>query len=148
MSDRLHSPGSSPSVGQHFDRSDVITYQATPDDQLLVTPEEAARRLSLGRTTIYELMASGELQSVSVGRCRRVPVSELRSFVERLVDGTVGERRTTAPRLLEQARGYDWPQRLASAKVRRGAPLKRVASDETSALFPLPPVESSRSRRG
>jgi hypothetical protein len=28
------------------------------DDQLLVTPEEAARRLSVGRTTIYELMAS------------------------------------------------------------------------------------------
>ena len=25
------------------------------DDQLLVTPEEAARRLSVGRTTIYEL---------------------------------------------------------------------------------------------
>jgi excisionase family DNA binding protein len=118
------------------------------NDQLLVTPVEAARRLSLGRTTIYELMASGELQSVNVGRCRRVPVSELCSFVARLVDGTVGERRTTAPRMLEQARGHDLPQRLASATVRRVAPVERVASDETPALVPLPRVESSRSLRG
>ena len=58
----------------------------TAGDQLLVTPEEAARRLSVGRTTIYELMASGELQSVNIGRCRRVPLSALRSFVARLVD--------------------------------------------------------------
>jgi excisionase family DNA binding protein len=55
------------------------------DDQLLVTPEEAARRLSVGRTTVYELMASGELQSVNIGRCRRVPVSSLSLFVDRLI---------------------------------------------------------------
>jgi excisionase family DNA binding protein len=55
------------------------------DDQLLVTPEEAARRLSVGRTTIYELMASGALQSVTIGRCRRVPVSSLSLFVNRLI---------------------------------------------------------------
>ena len=125
-----------------------MTDQATSDDQLLVTPEEAARRLSLGRTTIYELMASGELQSVSVGRCRRVPVSELCSFVARLADGTVRQRRATTPRLLEQPREYDWPHRLANATVRRGAPGERVASDETPALLPLPRVESSRNRRG
>jgi excisionase family DNA binding protein len=125
-----------------------MTDQATSDDQLLVTPEEAARRLSLGRTTIYELMASGELQSVNVGRCRRVPVSELCSFVARLVDVTVGQRWTAAPRLLEQPRGYDWPQRLARATVRRAASAERVASDETPALLPLPRVESSRNRRG
>ena len=46
----------------------------TADDHLLVTPEEAARRLSVGRTTVYTLMASGELLSVNIGRCRRVPL--------------------------------------------------------------------------
>jgi excisionase family DNA binding protein len=71
------------------------------DDLLLVTPEEAARRLSVGRTTIYELMASGELQSVNIGRSRRVPVSSLSSFVNRLIGDvdavqphSTGERRT------------------------------------------------------
>jgi excisionase family DNA binding protein len=53
---------------------------------LLLTPEQAARRLSVGRTTVYALMASGELLSVNIGRCRRVPLSALRSFVTRLVD--------------------------------------------------------------
>jgi excisionase family DNA binding protein len=63
------------------------------DDQLLVTPEEAARRLSVGRTTIYELMSSGELQSVNIGRCRRVPVSSLSSFVSRLIGDVAVEQR-------------------------------------------------------
>jgi excisionase family DNA binding protein len=69
----------------------------TAGDQLLVTPEEAARRLSVGRTTIYELMASGELQSVNIGRCRRVPVSSLSSFVNKLIgDATVEQPRSAA----------------------------------------------------
>jgi len=63
------------------------------DDQLLVTPEEAARRLSVGRTTIYELMSSGELQSVNIGRCRRVPVSSLSTFVSNLIGDVTAEQR-------------------------------------------------------
>jgi excisionase family DNA binding protein len=65
----------------------------TTDDQLLVTPEEAARRLSVGRTTIYGLMANGELQSVNIGRSRRVPVSSLSVFVSRLVGRADIDRR-------------------------------------------------------
>ncbi len=63
------------------------------DHVLLLTPEEAARRLSVGRTTIYELMASGELQSVNIGRSRRVPVSSLSVFVSRLVGRADIDRR-------------------------------------------------------
>jgi excisionase family DNA binding protein len=63
----------------------LVSESLTTDDQLLVTPEEAARRLSVGRTTIYELMSRGELQSVNIGRCRRVPVSSLSSFVSKLI---------------------------------------------------------------
>jgi excisionase family DNA binding protein len=124
-----------------------MTDQTRTDDQILVTPEEAARRLSIGRTTIYELMARGELRSVNVGRCRRVPVSELCSFVARLVDGTAGQHRTVTASLIEQSREYDWSQRLASATVRRGACAERVASDETPALLQLQRVQPSRRRR-
>jgi excisionase family DNA binding protein len=67
----------------------LVSESFVTSDQLLVTPEEAGRRLSLGRTTIYELMSSGELQSVNIGRCRRVPVSSLSSFVTKLI-GDVG----------------------------------------------------------
>jgi excisionase family DNA binding protein len=63
------------------------------EQRLLLTPEEAARRLAIGRTTVYELLSSGALRSVQIGRCRRVPVSALSAYVERLVD-QAGVRRT------------------------------------------------------
>ena len=83
------------------------------DDQLLVTPEEAARRLSVGRTTIYELMSSGELQSVNIGRCRRVPVSSLSSFVSKLIgdvavenaDGNSRPRPSRRPEVRDRSSG-------------------------------------------
>jgi excisionase family DNA binding protein len=56
--------------------------------KLLVTPEEAAAILSVGRTTIYELMASGQLESVHIKSCRRVPVAALERFVQRLLGDT------------------------------------------------------------
>ncbi len=74
----------------------LVSESLITDDQLLVTPEEAARRLSVGRTTIYELMSSGELQSVNIGRCRRVPVSSLSLFVNRLIGDAVVEQSHSA----------------------------------------------------
>ena len=53
------------------------------DDRLLLPVEEAARRLSIGRSLLYELLASGEIHSVHVGRLRRVPVTALIDFINR-----------------------------------------------------------------
>ena len=115
------------------------------DDQLLVTPEEAARRLSLGRTTVYELIASGEIHSVTIGRCRRVPVSELCSYVARLLED-VSEHRPCECHL-GSGRQYDRTQRLRRATVRGSATAGRVAGDETPALIPLPRVPPEEWRR-
>ena len=46
-------------------------------EKLLLSVEEAADRLSLGRTKTYELIASGQLRSVNIGRARRVPIDAL-----------------------------------------------------------------------
>jgi excisionase family DNA binding protein len=46
-----------------------------------LTVEEAARRLSVGRTTMYALLASGEIPSVTVGRLRRIPAEALNDYV-------------------------------------------------------------------
>lgn len=43
-------------------------------------------RLSVGQTKVYELMSSGELRSVKVGRARRVPSDELERFMAELDD--------------------------------------------------------------
>ena len=50
--------------------------------RLMLTIPEAARRLSIGRSTIYELLASGALESVHIGRLRRIPVDCLAEFVD------------------------------------------------------------------
>jgi excisionase family DNA binding protein len=52
--------------------------------KLLLTPEEAARALGVGRDKVYELMRLGQLRSVKVGGSRRVPVRALEAFVDEL----------------------------------------------------------------
>ncbi|WP_329177273.1 helix-turn-helix domain-containing protein [Streptomyces sp. NBC_01477] len=56
---------------------------STAYDPTLValTVEEAARRLSVGRTTMYALLASGEIPSVAVGRLRRIPAEALNDYL-------------------------------------------------------------------
>ena len=51
-------------------------------DKVLLTVAEAAKRLSLSRTFTYELVMSGELESLKLGKARRVPVAALDKFVE------------------------------------------------------------------
>jgi excisionase family DNA binding protein len=60
---------------------------ATKIEPLLLRVDEAAEALALSRTKVYELMASGELESVKVGRARRVLLASLRHFVARQYEG-------------------------------------------------------------
>jgi excisionase family DNA binding protein len=54
---------------------------------VLVTVQEAARMLSLSRSTVYELIASGALPSVRVGdRMIRVPVAAIRRMAQPATD--------------------------------------------------------------
>ncbi len=59
---------------------------------LMLKPEEAAAELRLSRATVYALLASGRLGSVTVGRARRIPRSALERFVEQLAAEQRGER--------------------------------------------------------
>ena len=52
------------------------------ESRLLLTPEAAASRLSCGRSTVYDLIAEGRLESIRIGRSRRIPVSALERFIE------------------------------------------------------------------
>lgn len=54
------------------------------DDPLLLTPEEAARVLRIGRTTLYALMKGGDLRPVHIGRSCRLSRGELERYVNRL----------------------------------------------------------------
>jgi excisionase family DNA binding protein len=52
---------------------------------MLVTVEEAAWLLRIGRTTAYELVMSGKIQSVKVGRRRLVVREGIQDYVDELL---------------------------------------------------------------
>lgn len=49
--------------------------------KLLLTVEEVAHKLSVGRGAVYGLMRRGELRFITVGRVRRVPVDAVSEYV-------------------------------------------------------------------
>jgi excisionase family DNA binding protein len=55
-------------------------------DKLLLTVEEAARVLSLGRTFFYDLVMRGRVGSVKIGNARRIPISALQTYVQDLIE--------------------------------------------------------------
>jgi excisionase family DNA binding protein len=50
--------------------------------QLLLTVEEAAEVLRVGRTTVFHLIRTGQIATVPIGRLRRVPMDALLQFVK------------------------------------------------------------------
>jgi excisionase family DNA binding protein len=56
-------------------------------EQILLTVTEAAKRLSLGRATAYQLVQRGELPVVRIGRAVRVPARALDQWVEQHTTG-------------------------------------------------------------
>lgn len=51
------------------------------DDRVLVGVPDAARLLSVGRSTVYQLLASGALTSMKIGVRRLVPRRAIEVFV-------------------------------------------------------------------
>lgn len=52
--------------------------------RIVLTVEEAAELLGIGRTLMYALVAAGEVESVQIGRLRRIPRDALVVYVEGL----------------------------------------------------------------
>jgi excisionase family DNA binding protein len=63
--------------------------ETTPQDVVLLTLPAAMNRLSISRSSLYELMALGEIVSIKLGRSRRVPSASIDDFVARRVAETV-----------------------------------------------------------
>ena len=55
------------------------------DEPRLVGVASAQKRLGIGRSLCWELIASGELPSVRIGRRRLVPVEAIDDYVRRLI---------------------------------------------------------------
>ncbi|MEZ0096259.1 helix-turn-helix domain-containing protein, partial [Streptacidiphilus sp. EB129] len=80
----------------------AVTTRAAHDPTLVaLTPEEAARRLGVGRTTVYALIAADELASVKIGNRRRIPAESLGDFLAKRLRRRF---RTELDRLFSQVR--------------------------------------------
>lgn len=54
--------------------------------KLAVSPAEAAGIMSLGRTKLFALLATGELKSFKLGSRRLIRVSDIEAFLDGLAD--------------------------------------------------------------
>jgi excisionase family DNA binding protein len=63
-------------------KEDMVRQKALPCQKLLLTVIEAGEVLSISRSKMYDLLNSGCLPSVHIGRSRRVRISDLEAFVD------------------------------------------------------------------
>jgi len=56
-------------------------------ERLLLRPTEAAEQLGISRSTIYEEIRSGRIESVRIGASRRVPWDALVAYIDRIREG-------------------------------------------------------------
>jgi excisionase family DNA binding protein len=54
--------------------------------KLAVSVEQAAHMLSIGRTTMFEIIGLGAVRTVKIGARRLVPVAELQRYVSELLE--------------------------------------------------------------
>lgn len=54
-----------------------------PIEPLCVRVNDAARMIGVGRTKLYELISSGELETVKIGKATRITAASLHLFVRR-----------------------------------------------------------------
>jgi len=62
----------------------VFSYPQTEGTQKLLSAEELARELGVGRTTAYNLLWSGQIPSMKIGRLRKVHRSDVIAFIQSL----------------------------------------------------------------
>lgn len=63
---------------------EVTTPRVMPE-RVLLTIEEAAERLGIGRTLMCKLIRTGDVESVVIGRLRRIHIDAVNDYADRLV---------------------------------------------------------------
>ncbi len=59
----------------------------TDGNRLLYSVPEAGRLLGVGRTYIFRLIASGEIESIKLGKLRKIPRDALGRYIDRQRSG-------------------------------------------------------------
>lgn len=70
----------------------VVPAQRQTPERVLLTVEEAAELLHIGKTKTYALVKSGDIESVLIGRLRRIHTDAVRAYAARLVSDQKNNR--------------------------------------------------------
>ena len=63
----------------HMPRAGSIAFEA----QLVASPKQAMRAIQVSRKKLYELINTGELESYTEGKSRRITVKSINDYIER-----------------------------------------------------------------
>ena len=73
--------------------AEFVSRDDRPDShshERLLTPEDVAGVLQIGRTRVYELLTYGDLRSVKIGKSRRIRRTDLDDFILNLTTESNG----------------------------------------------------------
>ena len=68
-------------VKQNISKGKEETENSIP---LVLTVEELAQLLRIGRNTAYELVRSGQIRSIRIGKCYRIPRDAVIDFLTKV----------------------------------------------------------------
>jgi len=57
--------------------------------KMLYTPSQTAEMLGISRSQVYLLMNKGELESIHIGRSRRIAISDVNRFLKSISKGRI-----------------------------------------------------------
>lgn len=96
-------------------------------DKRLFTMSQTEAMLGLGRTRMSALIASGEIESVCIGRSRRIPVEAIDQFLEGL---RASQQTEDPPRRIFRYSLWHYQQRYPHAANSRPSVLTCTACDD------------------
>lgn len=82
-----HTEAEGRSMDNSASRRQPSPVESSAGPRVLYTVTEVASLLGLGRSKTYELVMSGIIDSVTIGRSRRISAAELARFVNELRQG-------------------------------------------------------------
>ena len=66
------------------------------------TVEQVAKMLHIGRDKVYELLRTGQLRSIKIGKLRRITEEQLAEFIASLEDTTPHDRKIVSAGRIRQ----------------------------------------------
>ena len=74
----------------HPDANEPAGHHGRMNEVAMYTPRQVAEVLMISRSTVYDLVGSGVIPSVKIGRCRRIPRGKFHRYVNDLLEALGG----------------------------------------------------------